>query len=565
MFNPTNQQIRILNCDTNCVVDAGPGSGKTTTIAHKLERIISDLKWYQGAIAISYTNKASDALESKTKKLCKDVKNSFFGTIDSFYISNIVAPFGKIFFGVAQKKLTIEKYLSDDKLNPLLESMQIICNSYMNKKIEQIIKEKIVPISELNKKEIAFIKNEFNQGKVDLRLVGLISNLIYLSSKSCRDYIKARYKFLCVDEFQDCGDEQYQLFLRIAEIGVIAWAVGDINQSIFRFANKSSKYLLDLMENDTFTKLPMNINHRCHPSIDAYSKVFLGYDIEYHGERRVFDLFINGNESSIGGWLENELSYIKTKFQVKNNFDIGVLARTDRTLELFATKLDKTPYKIFSKTDIDNDQTLAGSLFKELLRIGFDPEQSILKFIESYFSFKTRGEDWKISSCKKKIKELQSLCSHYNQLASKQTIENILEIFFEISEIIYPSLDVANSLENVRCVFMNEMQLKTFYPTETNQLQLMNLHKSKGLEFDVVIHLDLYDFIMPGYDWCVKKDENERKDSINLHYVGITRAKKALIFATGSKRFYASRNRYDDAKISELLYGKVENYRINWK
>jgi len=57
----------------------------------------------------------------------------------------------------------------------------------------------------------------------------------------------------------------------------------------------------------------------------------------------------------------------------------------------------------------------------------------------------------------------------------------------------------------------------------------MTLHKSKGLEFDVVLHLDLYDWVSPIREY-VKGSYNvvfqNEQQCLNLHYVGVTRARK---------------------------------------
>ena len=67
------------------------------------------------------------------------------------------------------------------------------------------------------------------------------------------------------------------------------------------------------------------------------------------------------------------------------------------------------------------------------------------------------------------------------------------------------------------------------------------LHKSKGLEFDVVIHLDLYEWILPkkkpgdNNDFDNPVYENWTQD-LNLHYVGLTRARKGCILISSTKR-----------------------------
>jgi len=84
---PTPEQNKIIEETSNCVVIAKPGSGKTFTIAFKIRSILVDLPHYKGVAAISFTNKASDELEHRSLPRGVDRKNSFFGTIDKFFIS----------------------------------------------------------------------------------------------------------------------------------------------------------------------------------------------------------------------------------------------------------------------------------------------------------------------------------------------------------------------------------------------------------------------------------------------------------------------------------------------
>ena len=69
----------------------------------------------------------------------------------------------------------------------------------------------------------------------------------------------------------------------------------------------------------------------------------------------------------------------------------------------------------------------------------------------------------------------------------------------------------------------------------------MTLHKSKGLEFDVVFHLDLYEWLFPQKgpgpenDWDNLVYGSYLQD-LNLHYVGITRARKCCILLYSTSR-----------------------------
>ncbi|MFK4167306.1 UvrD-helicase domain-containing protein [Paenibacillus lautus] len=563
MFNPTQQQIEILNCDTHCVVAAGPGSGKTTTLAHKISQVLKSLRWYQGVIAISYTNKASDELKRKSEQLSDDVKNSSFSTIDSFCISNILLPFGKHFFGLPKQKVTIDKSRLDyEKVQEIKYFLEKLVIKYADVPLNELVSNAIEPIAEIRERDLVLISKHYQEGYFDLRLLGHISYLIYISSKSCRDYFKSRYKYVFIDEFQDSGLEQYLLFIRLAETGLNSWAIGDVNQSIFGFAEKSSEYIFQLIENPKFVKLPMNINHRCHESIDFYSKKLMNFDVTYSGDSRVFELHDAGNEASIASWLTADLPIIREVFGVTHNSEIGVLAKTERTLELFSQQL-AAPFRIHLKTPLENDQTLWGALFKDLLYFSLG-SISIFDFIDGYLDRETPQLAPLVNKVKQLIMKLKVLVERYmnDEIA---LLDSICDEFVKIALLMYPESKNDNSISLVRQIFEKEQLLTTYSPSDKNQIQLMTLHKSKGLEYDVVIHLDLYQFIIPGYDWVVKSIEREFHESRNLHYVGVTRARKALFLATSENRFITKTKKFDTAQPSEFLFASgIDAYRLKW-
>src|SRR5690554_600651 len=95
MTNLSSDQVAAIRYDNSSVILAGPGSGKTLVLTHKIANQLEKTAEYQGIVAISYTNKASDELKSRVKSKILDTKQSFFGTIDRFYITEIVLPFTK--------------------------------------------------------------------------------------------------------------------------------------------------------------------------------------------------------------------------------------------------------------------------------------------------------------------------------------------------------------------------------------------------------------------------------------------------------------------------------------
>ncbi|BDU25822.1 3'-5' exonuclease [Flavobacterium sp. GSB-24] len=87
----------------------------------------------------------------------------------------------------------------------------------------------------------------------------------------------------------------------------------------------------------------------------------------------------------------------------------------------------------------------------------------------------------------------------------------------------------------------NPAYLKSYEPAADHEINILTLHKSKGLEYDVVIHLDLYKWVFPamgpkeGKDWKNPEYLSYQQD-LNLHYVRVTRARKACALVSSSQR-----------------------------
>src|SRR5215469_18002752 len=79
----------------NCVVLAGPGSGKTKTLTIKLARMLAeDVKDPRGIACITYSNECARELRHRLQDLgIEESSRVFIGTIHSFSLKNIVAPF----------------------------------------------------------------------------------------------------------------------------------------------------------------------------------------------------------------------------------------------------------------------------------------------------------------------------------------------------------------------------------------------------------------------------------------------------------------------------------------
>ncbi|MCC9070756.1 ATP-dependent helicase [Flavobacterium sp. F-65] len=546
-MEPTEQQKIIIDYDGNSVVIAAPGSGKTFVVSQKIKRNLVHLKNHEGIIAISYTNKASNELKNRSLSNGEDPKSSFFGTIDKFNISEILIPFGKLMFGIPRNEIKIIKGSS-------LEDFEV-------KDLEWI--DRNISIEELSEARSDILISFFLQGIILIETIGLLSNYILNNSLACQKYLKSKYRYIYIDEYQDSGNNQHEIFLKINNLGIRGIAVGDLNQSIFAFSFKDSKFLDELSKNENFKYFKLDKNHRCHSSIINYSNYLLNSKTELipDVESKVFSQKINGDESSIAKYIDENIIKLKKIFSLDRNNQIAVLVRNGRTANIIRDTL-KTENRFFITNELDSNLNIWSIIFSKLLHYIFHKEYTFIDVIEVFTTYNRfcKSDLLKLKNCKKQIQELTS--------KDKINFKYLRNVFVEIAEIISPSLKNQESIDLLEKTLNNSEELNSYKPANENEINIMTLHKSKGLEFELVIHLDLYEWILPSK----KPRQNNDFDNpvypnyiqdLNLHYVGLTRAIKACILLNSTQR---TNHEYQLKKACDSEFMSINGIEeLRWK
>jgi superfamily I DNA/RNA helicase len=533
---PSKEQLAIINEEKNCVVIAKPGSGKTFTLARKIKKILPQLPDYKGVIAISYTNKASDELKNRSLEDGLDIKGSFFGTIDKFYISEIILPFSNHIFGKPQKEIDI--YSSKDPE---------FGGNGDAKRVEYLLN---LGYKNLENKHINWISKTFLEGKVFLDLVGLMAIYVFDHSLSCRNYLKARYSHIIIDEYQDAGQEQHDMFIKIKSLGICAVAVGDGDQSIFGFANRDSRFLLELAKNQSndFEVYSLSKNHRCHSSIINYSSSFISptANLLPVDDIKVYEKKVIGTQVEIALWIDEYLPRVLKKLGIEDNNRAVILVRGNVTGNIIDSQL-KTNHKYFRNTPLDNDSNLWSQLFKDLLGVLLDNNLNKFDMLQKYLDINLEKKNAKFI-----LEQLQVLSA---KLKSKPySIANYEQHLIQIANVLIPNGENEKSKKLLNEVLNNIEHINSYIPAKKDEIQIMTLHKSKGLEFDIVFHLDLYNYILPN-------PRNDKTQDINLHYVGVTRAKKGLFLIWSTERFNASGERKMGIQSDFLAKGYLRKLR----
>ncbi|ANQ65714.1 UvrD-helicase domain-containing protein [Staphylococcus equorum] len=536
IISATNEQMKIIKEQGNLVVTAKPGSGKTHTIVEKIKDISTNLMSFQGIIAISFTRKASQELEFRYNNRKTENSNHFFGTIDKFYISEIIIPFVKILCGKG-KPLEIKDSFND---YPKYKRLKKLKENKVDEEIFELLKESL------------------QEGLIFLEICGQIALYILKEVPQSLLYLQARYTHVFIDEYQDCGEIQHKVFLELVNKGIKGIAVGDLDQAIYAFSGRYSKYLLSLIRMDDFTHLEITRNHRCHNSISDYSLELLGIKRKnVVKEKRVFKVNVLGTDKDIIHSIEENFEQLKKKYNLNKNSDFAILCRSNATAKR-ASDFLTINNKLFIETALDNISGSWATLYNDLLssfylyKINFI---TVLGFVSRYIN-----EELNYKGFQKGLKVVDKIF----KLEEKDLIFNIEE-FHNIAQLIYPEKTDEQIYEKLKEVLNSETALYSFKPASEDEINIMTLHKSKGLEFKCVFLLDLYKWILPPEGYWVS--EEDYVQSLNLHYVGITRAIEACYIMIGDQRYRTKQQDFINTKESPFLYkNNTPNLRVdlNW-
>jgi DNA helicase II / ATP-dependent DNA helicase PcrA len=270
------------------VIRAGPGSGKTRTLAAKVAYLLASVvPERRGVAAITYTNQAAREVIRRLGRLgLRPGRRLVSRTVHSWCLTAILQPYAHI-TGVPMPSAggVIDDKAAEDLLRECLEEV--------GAEYERTVWEQ--PLITRIRRAIGagYDASGFDEAKVaaaslfDERLAerdlidydAMVSRSLALVQRSppVRDLLAARYPWLVVDEYQDLGPVLHELVLALHELaGIEICAVGDPDQSVMGFTGADPRYLEELALRSDFLDIALDLNYRCGSAIIAASHAALG-------------------------------------------------------------------------------------------------------------------------------------------------------------------------------------------------------------------------------------------------------------------------------------------------
>lgn len=314
------------------LVEAGPGSGKTTVIVERIKHLIRQGVDPESFLVITFTNKAADNLKYKLRKelsneivlkmqistihsFCLELLKSrdiqvklidddsserktlfikkfseelgFIGesTVLDYQIPAVISKFGEYgSFNVDSKML--EEMISDSR--PVSQSYINFVNSmkFFSKKLIEDYDKTIKKDEDFNSK--SYKKNWYNARfrqivrayPIYLKLLDENGYVDYdtLQKKTMEELgrdSKTQYTTVFVDEFQDTDPLQFRIFQHLREHCDYFTAVGDVDQHIYAFRSSFNDFFDELVKLEGHETIPLDINFRSSENIVTLTEEFI--------------------------------------------------------------------------------------------------------------------------------------------------------------------------------------------------------------------------------------------------------------------------------------------------
>lgn len=273
-----SQKEAVLSSNKKVLVVAAPGSGKTTVIINRVAHLIYDKRVNpQNIIVITFTKAAAQNMKVRYKNQFGGAA-PFFGTFHALcykILTRIIGEIKIIDSSTSYRivKSVLEKYIDDigeEKIKEALNNISLFKCSF--KSIDEFE-------SSIDKETFKECYEEYERYKAKESLIDfddmqlMVKDFMDKTPGMAEKY-KRLFKYILVDEFQDCDDIQVyllKLFSQGDENSI--FAVGDEDQCIYSFRGSKPEYMVNFSKEFLGgVKYYLDCNYRSKKNIVETSK-----------------------------------------------------------------------------------------------------------------------------------------------------------------------------------------------------------------------------------------------------------------------------------------------------
>jgi len=617
------------------LVLAGAGSGKTRAITYRIAHLIETHRvapW--NILAVTFTNKAADQMRDRVARLLASRREQASslqdgdGELQGAGVDGRAKPqistFHSLCVRILRREIEALGYGRDfaiydeddqtrllkacltdlglsDKLFPPRQALsrisyaknQDIGPEEMYEKARDADTETLASIYGRYRERLR-AANALDFDDLLLKTVELFDKSLALAESYSR-----RFRYIHIDEYQDTNRVQYRLIRHLTRAHHNICAVGDEDQSIYRWRGASIENILRFEEDFRESRvLRLERNYRSTQVILDGASAVVSNNLARKGKKlwtdrrtgRAIGVYQSGTAEGEAEFIAGEVA---AALQADGNASVGVLYRTNAQSRLLEEamrarrigyrlvggfsfyaraeirdalayarlafnqrdtaaflRIINTPPRGIGETTVaqiqalarENRLTLWEALEEMLVRAEEAPVRAARALASFHTLIQTLAEEGKNLRMAEFFRSLLDRAGYLAMLRNQNTpesegrVENLLELVNAVA--------AAEEAGEGLTAFLDRAALvsDTDDYDERARVTLMTLHSAKGLEFDAVFLAGLEEGLLPHK--MSMEDDAGLEEERRLCYVGMTRAKDRLVLTfSATRRFWGEEGR----------------------
>jgi len=584
-----DQRAAATHSDGPMMVLAGPGSGKTTVILHRIKYLIEERRINPKKIlVITYTRAAAEEMRVRFAVLCGGTIADI-STFHSLFYRVVSSHFGYTTDNVLQeaeragvlKSILVNQGLAsdDDVTREISTELSLITNELIDMEHHN---SRAIGSNDFKNVCAAFAEYKKKHNKIDFDDMTVGCYNLFKGNKKLLDAWRAKYQYILIDEFQDINRAQYEC-IKLLNVHNNLFIVGDDDQSVYKFRGARPEFFLNF-ETDypAVKKVSLDINYRSTDRIIGLcNKIISGNARRFH--KNIRGTGINGPAPALLRPYDIQAEAVAVAERVQSiakktaYTDIAVIYRSNIQSRAFIDVFsnlhipfqikDEAPgiYEHWILKDVAAYFKLADDtgLNEETARIINKPKRYISRDqiaaagkkkgavlhnlmrasnIQTWQRAKAEDLIARLGAIKqlaphaayKYIREEIGYDGYIEEYAAFKRIkpDGLYEILDELTEGAkgFQSLPEYVAYVEQAAAESREKRLKKEEPAG---VMLTTMHSAKGLEFEAVFIISAVDGLIPHEKSATAAETEEER---RLFYVGLTRAKRILYISVVKTR-----------------------------
>lgn len=573
-----------------CMVLAGPGSGKTLTIAKRIEYLIMKYKVRpEEILVITFTKYAAWEMKNRTRSICGPSSYAVtFGTFHGIYYgilkwayrlnqSNLLSDEEK--YRILREILPGIDWDQEPEADEEKDYLQELAIEIGNVKNNCMDIEEYEPVKYTTEK-FRKLYRTYEETKKKYRKIDFEDMLI-----QCRDLFMKRpdilkkwqekFQYILVDEFQDVNQAQYDVVRMLAAPQDNLFVVGDDDQSVYGFRGAKPGIMMEFMKDyPKARQILLDVNYRSSGYIVKGALRVIGNNkIRFEKKIEAFrkpDETVHVQEvkdpvqeaeyvlERIREYREKGVSYTEMAVLYRTNVDARAMSElmTEYQIPFVMKEHLNNIYEHFIALDMISYLRLSQGEYdrKYFLQIANRPNryltrESMKTGNVSYESLRRyyRDKDWMVDRIDQLEWDMKMICDKtpyaaiqyirkrmgYDEFLKEYAAYRKIsseDLFAVLEEIWQNSKGYGTIKEWFEHIESYGKMLKEQNKKngEKEGVNLMTMHAAKGLEFDTVFVIETNEGSCP-YKKATANEEIEEER--RLFYVAMTRAKRKLVIS----------------------------------